>query len=167
MSLTLQPSEVAVMAMSANPSFPDEKHPLKPARGDERKLERITLRIQDRMIEHGIRYKELAALLPAKGGSIGTSVSLAARNVTHPDKLTRAQVDALTELLDCTVDYLRGDVGGDVERVVGRGSSNDIADLFDYLNESDKMAVWQHAEALLRMHDAESYAIWHTNFKNS
>ena len=153
--------------MSVSPSFPDEKHPLKPARGQERKLERISLRIQDLMIQKGILYKELAPLLPGKGGSIGVSVSLATRKVTHPDQLTRAQVDALTELLDCTVDYLRGDVGGDAERVVGRGSSNDIADLFDYLSESDKMAVWQHAEALLRMHDAESYAIWHTNFRNS
>lgn len=91
---------------------------------------------------------------------LGVSRERASEIVNHPQTATAEQVAALCGLFGCTPDYLRCEVDGYPDRTLELGGRDDMASLYDLLCESDKQAVWNHAKALLKLHDSGLYSAW-------
>ena len=160
MCLILQPSVVVVMAMSVSPSFPDEKHPLKPAHDSDFMSGWMSERIKDLMKAKGLSINELAKQLPKKDGT-PVKYTYAASLVRQPELATDYQVEALCKILGCTLDYLRAESHVYADRTVSFGGAQDMAALYARLSDADKRAVWEHAEALLYLHSRNEYSRWY------
>lgn len=146
--------------MSANSSFPDEKHPLKPAHDPVFLNSWMSERIRDLMKAKGLSIADLAKQLPKKDGT-PVKYTYAASIIRQPEIATDYQVEALCKALGCTLDYLRAESHVYADRTVSFGGAQDMAALYARLSDEDKRAVWEHAEALLSYHDPAEYGRWY------
>ena len=153
----------------------DEAHPLahvglvdeEDAALDSWRLDSVRWKLKWLMKRRGMSTRDLALKMPKDekkrskdDGSGGISPSMMARILKNPETATAQQVAAFCEIFKVGIDWLRSDILDWRDRTVEYGGAPDMMYLYDLLDESDRKAVWDHAKALLAMHNPEVFNYW-------
>lgn len=134
---------------------------------DSWRLDSVRWKLKWLMKRHGLSRSDLALMMPKgekkkpkEDGSSGISERMMSKILKRPEIATASQVAALCKVFDVGIDWLRSDIVDWSDRAVEYGGVLDMVYLYQFLDESDRKAVWDHAKALLALHSPEAYEKW-------